>query len=326
MSHTHALCYRIVHLYYISSGAQLSCGIHTCPSKCHSTPLVRHTQLPCQHIIEEQCLQGHLQSRKCHQTPFPCKKCEQEAALAERKRQKEFELQQKREAQQAEHERRLKELEDKIDAEVQIVKDAHLAQQRAQFLRQKQEDLNAAESLSASVVAAAASAIPPFSKSSTTQSPKAGPSSQSPGDASPSTRQSNSKVTPGSPRQSSSQSPPHNPPSPRPSTPPGNPATSRKSSPELEWQRQKDVEGASCAAIDAVMNMIGLDDVKRQMLRIKDKIEVTQRQKTSIKDERFNIVFLGNPGTGRICELYLPALNNVCFQEKLRLLVNMPNS
>jgi hypothetical protein len=38
------------------------------------------------------------------------------------------------------------------------------------------------------------------------------------------------------------------------------------------------------------MDMIGLDDVKRQMLRIKDKIEVTQRQNTSIKDERFNCV------------------------------------
>jgi hypothetical protein len=309
-------------LYETSSGTQLSCGIHTCPSKCHSSTLVRHTELCCQQIIEERCHQGHLQSRKCHQTPFPCKKCEQEATLAERKRRKEFELQQKRELQQAEHERRLKDLEEKIEAEAQIVKDAHLAQQRAQLLRQKQDDLNAAQSLAASLL----SFLPTFSTSSTAQSSQAG--SHGPGDAPPG--KLNSKVTPESPRQSRSQSPPHSPPSPssRPQTPPGNPATSRKSSPEVEWQRQKDVEGASCTAIDAVMDMIGLDDVKRQMLRIKDKIEVTQRQNTSIKDERFNIVFLGNPGTGRICEFCFSALNNIwpSSKEKLRLLVIMQNS
>jgi hypothetical protein len=46
------------------------------------------------------------------------------------------------------------------------------------------------------------------------------------------------------------------------------------------------------------MGMVGLHEVKGQMLRMKDKIELAQRQKTSIKDERFNTVFLGNPGTG----------------------------
>jgi hypothetical protein len=214
----------------------------------------------------------------------------------------------------------LKELEARIDAEGQIFKDALLAQQRAQVLRQKQEDLNAAQSLAASATAAAASAffsfIPSFSTSSEAQSSQVGPSSHDPGNVSPSTEKPNSKVTPGSPRQSntpSSQLAPHNPPLSRPRTPPGNPATSKKSSPEAEWQRQKDVEGANCTAVDAVMDMIGLDDIKRQILRIKDKIEVTQRQKTSIKDERFNVVFLGNPGTGRICEFYISALNNICF-------------
>jgi hypothetical protein len=251
---------------------------------------------------------------------LPCKKCEQEATLAERKRQTEFELQQKRELQQAEHEQRLKDLEEKIEAEVQIIKDAHLAQQHAQLLRQKQDDLNAAQSYAASFL----SFLPIFSTSSTVQPSQAG--SHGPGDAPPG--KPNSKVTPESPHQPRSQpSPPHSPSRSRPQTPPGNSATSRKSSPEVEWQRQKDVEGTSCTAIDAVMGMIGLEDVKRQMLRIKDKIEVTQRQNTSIEDERFNIVFLGNPGTGRTCEFCVSALNNIRpSKEKLQLLIIMPNS
>jgi replication-associated recombination protein RarA len=46
------------------------------------------------------------------------------------------------------------------------------------------------------------------------------------------------------------------------------------------------------------MDMTGLEAVKAQVLKIKAKIDVTKRQNTSLKDERFNVVLLGNPGTG----------------------------
>ena len=69
----------------------------------------------------------------------------------------------------------------------------------------------------------------------------------------------------------------------------------------LEWQRQKDVEGEDNPSIDAIMEMTGLEDVKAQVLRIKGKIDVSKRQGTSVKDERFNIVLQGNPGTGVFC-------------------------
>jgi hypothetical protein len=64
------------------------------------------------------------------------------------------------------------------------------------------------------------------------------------------------------------------------------------------WQRQKDLEGADNEAIDAIMEMIGLEEVKSQVLDIKAKIDTAVRQNASLKDERFNITFLGNPGTG----------------------------
>lgn len=185
----------------------------------------------------------------------------------------------------------MKDLQDRIDAEEEIVKDAQLAQQRSQVLRQKQEDLKEAQGRATSAVAAASaffSFIPSLSFLGS-QPSQTGPSSSNSAGPTSSAGQSASKPVSQQPQQ---------PPPQRAQTPPGNPATSNKSTPEAEWQRQKDVEGASSAAIDAVMDMIGLEDVKKQMLRIKDKIEVTQRQNTSLKDERFNVVLLGNPGTG----------------------------
>jgi hypothetical protein len=268
----------------------LQCGIHTCPLKCHFS-LVSHSQVRCPTIIQEQCPKGHPQDRKCHQSPFPCKKCKREAILEEEKRLREFELQQKQEAQQAEHERRLRDLECKIAAEEQIVRDAHLVQQRSQVLRQKEEDLREAQKL-AELATTASAVFPPITTLSTSQ-PQVVPSLDKPSE----TPKSDGSTAAASDNQ---RAPQHNggSTSQRPQTPPGNPATAKKSSPENEWRRQKEVEGANSAAIDAVMDMIGLEDVKRQMLRIKDKIEVTHRQNASLKDERFNIVLLGNPGTG----------------------------
>lgn len=65
------------------------------------------------------------------------------------------------------------------------------------------------------------------------------------------------------------------------------------------------MEGASNAHIDAIMEMTGLEEVKAQVLRIKAKIDVSQRQGTSVTDERFNVVLQGNPGTGELSTLHV---------------------
>lgn len=64
------------------------------------------------------------------------------------------------------------------------------------------------------------------------------------------------------------------------------------------WQRQKDADGKSNEHLDAIMEMTGLEHVKQQILRIKDKIDIGELQGTSVEDECFNIVLQGNPGTG----------------------------
>ena len=99
---------------------------------------------------------------------------------------------------------------------------------------------------------------------------------------------------------------------------PGTPA--KKSTPEdaavkkkesearSEWQRRKDIDGATNPHIDAVMEMIGLEAVKQQVLRIMDRVDVNVRQGTSLAEERFNVVLLGNPGTG----LFAFSAYNVC--------------
>jgi hypothetical protein len=65
-----------------------------------------------------------------------------------------------------------------------------------------------------------------------------------------------------------------------------------------EWQYQKSFNGIQNPAIDAIMSMIGLEDVKKQVLSIRNKVDTSMRQGTDLKGERFNVSMLGNPGTG----------------------------
>jgi hypothetical protein len=70
-----------------------------------------------------------------------------------------------------------------------------------------------------------------------------------------------------------------------------------------DWRRQKTVEGAFSPSIDAIMAMVGLESVKAQVLAIKAKIDTAKRQGSPLEKERFNISFLGNPGTGAVLHI-----------------------
>jgi hypothetical protein len=121
-------------------------------------------------------------------------------------------------------------------------------------------------------------------------------------------------LTPADPQQA--QPGKENPPGSRPGTPAASSAPETKSrtsdtkaseiplpgpSPsEMEWQRQKDIDNVSNEAIDKIMEMIGLEEVKSQVLRIKAKIDTAIRQNTDFKEERLGVTLLGNPGTGML--------------------------
>ena len=72
----------------------------------------------------------------------------------------------------------------------------------------------------------------------------------------------------------------------------------RESPAKEEWESLKKMENASNDAIDSVIDMVGLEEVKLQILKIKAKIDASIRQNSNMKEDRLNVAFLGNPGTG----------------------------
>lgn len=71
-----------------------------------------------------------------------------------------------------------------------------------------------------------------------------------------------------------------------------------KSEASQEWEREKKHSGAENEHIDSIMAMIGLESVKKSVLDVKDKVEISIRQEADITKERFNAILIGNPGTG----------------------------
>lgn len=279
------------------SDTKLSCGSHLCPSKCHQ--LYDHSKMLCEENMSGLCDRGHKQLFKCHQgPPKSCKKCDQIEKADKKKQQLEYEAQQRRDSELQEHLRELAEIDAEIAQEVEARKAARLARERDDALKQRRMDL---ESIRQQALV------------------QADPISNSSGPANPSTSSSNSDFLtsvvstarallygksdssppsdqPASPDQSA-----HTPPSPfqLPNSPSRN-----------EWQRQKDMEGANNDGIDSIMEMVGLEDVKKQVLEIKAKVDISIRQGASITSERFNVVLLGNPGTGPFLLLLYKFLND----------------
>lgn len=84
------------------------------------------------------------------------------------------------------------------------------------------------------------------------------------------------------------------------------PSTSTKSSTkdidpgsaQEEWEDLKREERASNTTLDALMGMVGLEDVKRAFLTLKGRVDTATRQCIPMESERFGCTLLGNPGTG----------------------------
>ncbi|KAJ7475849.1 P-loop containing nucleoside triphosphate hydrolase protein [Mycena latifolia] len=270
-------------------GGVLNCG-HPCPSKCHQ--IDNHSKMPCKHLIKWQCDNGHNQSQECRlysRSPSPCTKCANEARKAEAKLKREAEqLERKRqqEAEQLVHEERMAEYNAKIALEAQKLEDARLAQEREHVLKQKQRDLEDAAararqlpqpSLFQGFKSSVSGRMPSGSGTNSSNQTSAPPGAPRPQKTDARTPGTNATTTPGS----------------------GLSTGASKSASEEEWERQKRVEGANNDSIDSIMSMIGLEDVKSQVLKIKHKIDVVKRQNATLNDERFNIVLQGNPGTGK---------------------------
>lgn len=251
-------------------GTMLNCGIHTCPQRCHQ--LFDHSKMKCESVLKDKCPKGHVRSWRCHaKAPLLCDRCERDARDLQVKQRKALADQERREKADQEHGKRMAQLNEELEIQRRKQGEAQLANERNLAIQQKKNEI-AAATQSTVRKSDPQQEKPAFSKDPVQTAP-----SESNCDEEKSARPSQ----------------PSNP------SPGVSPRTKKESEAKKNWQRQKDVEGASNDAIDSIMEMIGLEDVKLQVLRIKDKIDVALRQNTISKDERLNAVFLGNPGTGK---------------------------
>ncbi|KAI8655251.1 hypothetical protein NCS57_01273400 [Fusarium keratoplasticum] len=109
----------------------------------------------------------------------------------------------------------------------------------------------------------------------------------------------------------------------QPATPDPAPQSNAFSNASNEWKNMKQTEGASNAALDKLMGMIGLEAVKEEMLSMKSFVDTKLRQGFTLSGERFSCSLLGNPGTGKttVARIYGEFLTSVgaiagnCFEE-----------
>ncbi|KAK2742940.1 hypothetical protein FQN57_005070 [Myotisia sp. PD_48] len=258
-------------------GVQLKCGIHGCPSSCHQ--LYNHSKILCKVVLKQQCPNGHSQYWRCHTgAPQVCQKCERDKKQAVERAEKNLEEKLKLEAQAKAH---LKEFS-RIDAEIEQLhwetKEARLEFEQQAILRQKRKDLaDAKERSNRKLILSQAESSSADGSEDDGLAPTGRP-------VSPQTTSSGVKCPPehSKLREHIKKVVEHN-----------------KSSSKTEWQRQKDQENANNPAIDKIMEMIGLEDVKAQVLKIRAKVETSKRQGVDLNKERLGLTLLGNPGTGK---------------------------
>ena len=219
--------------------------------------------MQCEHIIEYKCPNGHWQKRKCYKSqPQTCRICHAEDERRQKQLEADLELQEKREKENARHEAEIVDLDLQIHLIHEHNKEQQTAKERANALELKKQDLEAAKFRTKGTLARA---TPEETTNATVATTSNKPSST---DSSASTRQDLESKR-------------------------------EKSESEVEWERQKDIEGASNDAIDDLMRLTGLESVKEKFLEIKAKIEAVARKGIDVKKERMGVIMLGNPGTGK---------------------------
>jgi hypothetical protein len=257
----------------LSSNTILQCSIHPCPQRCHQ--LYDHSKMQCHHILNSKCPVGHVLSWKCYSgKPATCTTCLLKKKADEKRQMKDFERQQKLDLQKQDHAAKMAGLDEEIRRVKEQAMEAQLSKDMKKALEQKKHDLEnakirAAQQLESSRMPVNAESSPLRAKSSLPQ--RHMPSVSSPSPAAP------AECSPESHLQDK---------------PVLSPA-------KKKWDQQKEQENASNDAIDSLMTMTGLEEVKDQFLRIKAKIDTAVRQNITLSKERFGIVLLGNPGTGK---------------------------
>lgn len=237
--------------------------------------------MKCEEILYIQCPKGsHRQQYRCHQgPPQSCFKCDREAKMAAKRQKEDFERQERQDREQHRHIEQMTELDNEIAREREKTRAAQLESERASVLSQKQQDLRDAADFAqrantvtgpapvAILHPTTAPASPPPVASATDKvksffrgvsNPNQPALASEPGKSTEATHSVGAAIAP-----------------------------KHQSSAKDEWERQKAIDGATNEAIDAIMDMSGLEKVKETVLDIKTTVETSQRQATSLKDRRY---------------------------------------
>ncbi|KAI9769554.1 MAG: hypothetical protein M1840_004032 [Geoglossum simile] len=263
----------------------LNCGLHRCPQYCHQVH--DHSKMLCERVIEFKCAKNHLRRRECHKSqPSTCAVCELDDRRQQKELEAELEMQNRRDKTQLQFASEAADLDLQIRRAWEQASNCQTALDRARTLEQKRWDLDARILAQAaqptgtnskeSISTPNGIALAPPATASTVEIPRPA----QPENASWSDRKAESDA---------------------------------KSPSETEWERQKRVEGASNDAIDTLMGLTGLEDVKAKVLNIKAKMDTVARQGTDMRKERLGMVMLGNPGTGKttVARLYAQFLVSI---------------
>ena len=235
--------------------------------------------------MHDQCPKGHKKSWQCHKPPpKACIRCDEDAKRDQDEKQKALKMQERRVREETEHRAYMAKLDAMLELERQRMKDAQVAQERGAAIRQKEQDIEKTRALA---------------DEKSHQSPQSPPK---PAGMSEVERVVQAFRPQPPPTRSDSHKPAQAPELVVPKRQGGrdkrDKREKRESPAKDEWEDQKRLENATNDSIDAVMDMVGLEEVKLQILKIKAKIDASVRQNSDMKDDRLNVAFLGNPGTG----------------------------
>ena len=259
------------------SGTKLSCDIHDCPQRCHQ--LFDHSKMECHKSTESICSRNHKLSRPCFKKDYACGVCEAEDRRRESRRQRDQKLELEREIKQKEYARQLAEIQDEIAHQRRILKDQSEQVEKERTLGQQKQDLQSLRDTVGRVQNKRKKDPPPTNSMSQASTTTAPPNVHT--NSTPNTEQ---VVV-------DDQS--------------GNGLSTWTSSAKDEWEHQKELEGARNEALDSLMDMIGLEDVKDKFLSIKSRVDTAVCQNIDVSEERFGAALLGNPGTGPCCWSYI---------------------
>ncbi|KAI0459614.1 P-loop containing nucleoside triphosphate hydrolase protein [Xylaria acuta] len=290
----------------------LSCGKHTCPKRCHLR--VDHSKIPCGEVLKDNCTSGHQLVWQCsdHRPPS-CQTCRFEKEEKERKARRDKDLELERQAKQRAYAKQLAAVKDDIARQQQVLKDHREQQLREQTLRQHQTEL-ARVTKEAQKLFNKSTPLPQGNVGNDPYSDKTASNNQEPAEENEEQRHDIPAPKPTDQPQAISKKPENDD---LPEVPPieePEPAPAREPSlAEMDWQQQKELELAANEAIDSLMQMIGLQTIKKEFLTIKARVDTTVRQGVDLKGDRFGAALLGNPGTGKttVARLYGQFLSSV---------------